>query len=435
MKISIKKSILVFLAVASLLVASIYQNFVKKQDTLSMLQQGNVAVVDFESLQGDYPSYLLLDAGGNSLGYGVVATASGYGGKLMALSIIDLAGTIQNVVLLDNSETLLYLNKVHQSGYLSDFIGMDVESDYTDLDMVTGATITSQAVLNSVRKGAVQIGNDQLGKSIQYQQQVSISWVEGLAAGLMVLAVIGSIRTLRKLRPWLLVGSVLVIGFILNSPLSSINLLDLFSGNFPIFVERSFWYVFVLGILLGTLLLGRNFYCSWLCPFGAVQEGLYKSMNLVKFSPSSKVKSFFRKLRWPVLWLAALLAILFNNHSMIAYEPFYVFFDSHGAVAQWMILLVVLFMSMLQLRFWCNGFCPTGLVLDEVAKVSRKVKKIDFNNLSSIPIGGKVKLVREVQMDTSWLAGLTNQDRIYAIASGAVILFIFISLIENIPLI
>lgn len=419
--------LLIVLAIASLIGASVYQHFAIEQDTLTMLREGEPAVAKYEALPGDYPSYRLLDDQENLLGYGVVASASGYGGKLVVLSIVDPEGYIENIVLLDNSETPLYLNKVTESDYFASLIGRDVERDYEEVDAVTGATITSQAILNSVRKGAAQIGNALLGRSIRFEQKPQLSWWEGGAVVLLGLAIVASGRTVRKLRPWLLAASVLLIGFMLNVPLTSGNLLDLLSGNWPVFVERPFWYLLVMGILLGTLLLGRNFYCTWLCPFGAVQEGLFKSLNLVKFTPSLNVRAFIRRLRWPVLWLAAFVSILMNTPSIVEYEPFYVLFDSNGSSMQWLILIVVILMSTLQLRYWCNGFCPTGLVLDGAAKLPRAIKKVDLRNLGAILSRGNIVAAGGSVRNTI----LGNQDRLYALTSLAVILLILLSIVGS----
>ncbi len=430
LEIKVKKTIIVVLAIGLLIAAGIYQYIKNGQDTLALLQQGEPAVAEFANVAGDYPSYRLLNDRGELLGYGVIATASGYGGKLYVLSVINPLGEITSVTLLEDSETPLYLHKVIDSGLIQKLTATQVDSGFSEIDMVTGATLTSEAIFNSVRKGAVQIGNDYLGKDIQIETGINFGGWDAAAAILIVGSAIASIRNIKGLRPWLLVGSVLLLGFYLNYSIAYRNFIDLLIGNVPVFIERPFWYILVPGIFLSTFFLGRNFYCSWLCPFGAVQEGLYKSLNLVKFSPSPKIKAAVRKARWPVLWLAALISILLNNPGIAGYEPFYVFFDSNGTTAQWIILIIVILMSTLQLRFWCNGFCPTGMLLNEVAALKRRLKKLNLKKADTFWVSSTNASVsfglQGIQSEMS------RQDKVYAFASMAVIILVVVSLIENV---
>jgi NosR/NirI family transcriptional regulator, nitrous oxide reductase regulator len=213
----------------------------------------------------------------------VITEASGYGGKLMMLSIVDEAGKIKDVALIKDFETPLYLNKVLQSGLLDKLKERSVQDQVIDLDGVSGATVTSKAVFTAIQKGTTQIGNGQLGMDIPYRNSLKVIWQDSVAVSLLVLAVACSVLNLKRLRPWLLVLAVLFIGFIMNYSLTFSNFVSIFSANLPVFIERPIWYVMVLGILCITLILGRNVYCTWLCPFGAAQEGIFKSLNLFSF--------------------------------------------------------------------------------------------------------------------------------------------------------
>jgi polyferredoxin len=168
----------------------------------------------------------------------------------------------------------------------------------------------------------------------------------------------------------------LFIGFLCNYSLTVGSYIGLLSGQLPVFSERPIWYVMVPGILVITLVWGRNFYCSWICPFGAVQEGLYHSLNLFQFSPSSAIKSRIARFRWPLAWLAAILAFIFNNGQIAAYEPFAVFFSASGNTAQWIMMIVIVLASIAQMRFWCGSFCPVGLILQLLACARRKARRL-----------------------------------------------------------
>ncbi|MGS0765382.1 4Fe-4S binding protein [Syntrophomonas curvata] len=218
--------------------------------------------------------------------------------------------------------------------------------------------------------------------TILLRHNINFNWKDIVVLGLVASAIFCAARNLRKLRPWVLVLSVSIAFIFYNYSLTYSNFVNLLTGQLPIFIERPIWYVLVLGIVVITSIWGRNFYCSWLCPFGAVQEGAYKSLNLYNFSPSHGIRNKAAKLRWPMLWLAAMLALIANNAGITGYEPFSVFFDGNGNRAQWIIMISVLVVSMAQLRFWCNYFCPVGTILNFLAQIKRRFRK---NRIESNP--------------------------------------------------
>jgi len=427
-----KNKVIVGLAVLSLLIAFIYQHAANKQDILGQIKQGEPAAAKFESLGGDYPSYKLWDVKGNFLGYGVIAGSSGYGGKLSVLTIIQETGKIKSVSLLENHETPLYLKKVLDSGMLGTLADKNIKNGVAGVDAVSGATITSEAIMASVQKGTVQIGNGQLGLKIPDSSKIDFGWKDLAVVGLMLLSILSAACNFRKYRPWLLILSVLFIGFLGNSSLTLGNFIGLLSGKLPVLTERPIWYILVPGILIITLVLEKNFYCSWLCPFGAVQEGIFHSLNLFQFSPSPAIKSKVGQIRWPMLWLAAMLALVFNNGQIAGYEPFSVFFNGSGNTAQWIITIIIVVVSIARIRFWCNSFCPVGLILNFLAQIKRKLKR---------------KGTAPEEQGTSSLCNqclnpdcagrkerLSKQDKVYVGVAIIVNLLILMALLQNIML-
>lgn len=376
MKKSIPKNVILVAPMVFLLfLAIVYQSLADNRDTLDLLQQGEPSAVRFEQIPGDYPSYRLWDSGDQFLGYGVIADASGYGGKIIVLTIVDETGIIKAVSIVEESETPLYLNKVLNSGFLERITGENIQTGISDVDMVSGATVSADAILTAVQKGTAHIGSEQLDMHIPPVDGFHLVWQDFATVVLLLLSVVCAVRGLNKMRPWLLVLAVLFIGFIMNYSLAYSNFISILAGNLPVFIERPIWYIMVIGILGLTLILGRNLYCRWMCPFGAVQEGIYRSLNLFAFNPSPELRAQVRKSRWPMLWLVAIIALLLNNPGIASYEPFSAFFDGSGNTAQWLIMLIVLLMSMAQMRFWCQFFCPVGTILDFTAGLRRKMQR------------------------------------------------------------
>lgn len=375
-------AILPFLACFLLLVTSVYQQISDKQDTLSLLQQGEPAATHYEELEGIYKTYGLYDQSEHLLSYGVIASASGYGGPITLLINVSQEGTLKNAVLVEDSETPLYLRKVLEAGYPGNLSGKTVTQPlaaHEDIDSVSGATRTTDGIMLAVEKGMFQVGKNQLGLTVPHLKTFHFQWQDGLVLLMLLVAILASARNMKKLRPWILVATVFVFGFMENSSLTIGNYMSIVALKMPAFSERPIWYVIVIGVFLVTLLWGRNFYCSWLCPFGAVQEGMYKALNLADYRPNPQLISGTRKSRWLFLWLAAMLALLFNNPGIASFEPFSVFFDGDGNTSQWVMMLLILLFSIFILRFWCRCFCPMGAFLDFTASCRRKGEQV-FRN-------------------------------------------------------
>lgn len=372
------KTVLIVAACLLLALTMIYQRLAAQDDTLQVLRHGNTDIASFERLNGKYPSYRIFNQNGVSLGYAVIAHASGYGGDISVLTILSEQGVIKEVQVLKNVETPLYFAKVINNGFLDklkDKKLTDLVQQAQQIDAISGATMTSDAILSSVLKGGAQVGSAQLGLPVQYAQEFELKWQDGVVALLLLAALLASAWRRNKLRPWIMVASVLVIGFWLNLSLSLANFTGLLAGNFPSILERPIWYLLVPGVLIATAVLGRNFYCTWLCPFGAVQEGTYKALNLVSYTPNSRLIRRFASWRWIFIWIAVMAALLFNNASIAGFEPFSVFFDASGNSAQWVIMGLVLLLSIAVMRIWCRCFCPVGTILDFLAGIRRKLKR------------------------------------------------------------
>ncbi|MFA5537545.1 MAG: 4Fe-4S binding protein, partial [Bacillota bacterium] len=296
-------------------------------------------------------------------------------------------------------------------------------------DGVSGATVTVEGILSAVQKGIIQVGNEQLGLDIPLVNSINLNRKDILVFVLVVFSIVCAAYNFKKIRPWLLVLSVIFIGFTLNYSITYSNYVGLLAGNLPVFIERPIWYVMVPGVLLVTLLFGRNFYCYWLCPFGAVQEGIFKSLNLYNFSPSREIKAKANKNRWPLLWLVAFVALIYNHSGVAGYEPFSVFFSGDGNKAQWAIMVIVLLVSMAQLRFWCRNFCPVGTILDFIAKLKRKIRRLasEHKDLAELSANSSCSLACGSDKDP-----LTKQDRFYVLLVSAVNILIILSLLQSI---
>jgi len=368
------------LAVAALVLLLALQNMGRQPDILEGLNQVLPGTTTYEKITGKHILYKAYrDAGTEKefLGYGAVAGAAGYAGPITVLVGISPEAEITDTVVMENFETPLFWQKVMAHDYLSIFQGMPVTARIVpqeDVDVVAGATYSTAGIANAVRKAAHWTGESEWGmQAAEEGQTVLTPKVLGLAV-LYLLVFLAIRRKSARLRILTLGLGVVFLGFWQKYPLTFANFTTLFSGNVPAFYENAFWHLLVVGVLLGVLLSGRNFYCSHICPFGAVQEGINKLAGF-QVQPPREQARIARRLRLPLAWAAFLIALLFHNHSIASFETFSTLFQLQGNQGQWFLMPFVLFVGVFIYRFWCRFFCPVGAVLDLAATLKRRVLK------------------------------------------------------------
>lgn len=140
------------------------------------------------------------------------------------------------------------------------------------------------------------------------------------------------------------------------------------------------------GVLAVSLVAGRAF-CGWMCPVGAVQEGL---ANLARrlggemhHIPGKRTKTRFptrlpEAFDRPLRWAKYLILLLVIGASTFAlYPPLHglcparaVFSFKLTTGLLWSVLITFLITSLLVERFWCKYLCPLGAVLALFNKIS-----------------------------------------------------------------
>ncbi|MDO4798307.1 MAG: FMN-binding protein [Coriobacteriales bacterium] len=90
------------------------------------------------------------DASNKTIGYVVVAQGKGYGGQVPLVVAFDAEGTVLDLVAMDNDETPGLGSKACDPTYLDQYVGKSAhELGEGDVDLISGATITSKAVLSA----------------------------------------------------------------------------------------------------------------------------------------------------------------------------------------------------------------------------------------------------------------------------------------------
>jgi electron transport complex protein RnfG len=127
-----------------------------------------------ETLKGIFPKasfyvfeediYSIYDNGRREIGYAFYAEGWGYGGKMVILVGLEDKETIKGINVVSNYETPSYWDLVVDSNFFDQFIGLRIEDCYLkryggddgQVDGITGATLSSQSVVDIVRETALE---------------------------------------------------------------------------------------------------------------------------------------------------------------------------------------------------------------------------------------------------------------------------------------
>ncbi len=380
---------LVLLAVLSLVATGVYAQVSSRSDVESeildvkpYLPAALPQAAGFELLDNapDDVSYLYvgLNNNGNPVGYVTANEANGYYGGMIIVVGWSLDGTILTLAVPEHHEPRI--QPMYDREFLNQYIGRQYSEPLelkTDIDAATGATFSSRGVARGVQQGrelvAQQLDNPYLASS------GSVSF--GLAE-ILLLVGLGSVVTLRLVprlkkfrwtRYFTLAFGLAVLGIWLVRPLSLIDFTIWAGGVAPSWQSNLFLYILVFGVIVLALVFAKNFYCFWLCPFAAVQEGVH-FIGGGRVTATSPWQQALRNTRYGLLWLALLLALLFQAPEVVSFEPWDTLFSLEGSAAQWLLVAVTLIAALFVYDFFCHYLCPVGAVMDIILKVRRRFK-------------------------------------------------------------
>lgn len=312
---------------------------------------------------------------GEVLGYFDRQSAMGYAGPIDIIVFIGKDGTLKDLSVVKQIETPSFFNKVISEGFVKRLIDKKANSAFElgqDLDTVAHATYTSRAIAEAVRKASHNIAVTQLHMEVPKTASFKLPLEDYLILALLLAVLIFQKFKWSKLRYITLPLGFLLIGYWQKSLLSLGNFSSVFAGNIP-WANVPFWLVLLLGVLLLILFTGRNPYCFWICPYGALSEllGAFGKFGRLNYKPCERSVKKFKDLRLLLAWGALVFAFLMKNPSISSYEIFAPLFALEGTPVQWLLLPIMLFAGVFIFRFWCRFFCPVGGILDFVVKCRR----------------------------------------------------------------
>lgn len=373
------------------LAALLYNSLIREQliDYDALIRQSLVDVQTIERVLGTKPLYVIDTSDGRY--YAVVDSASGYQSQVETLSIADEGGRLAAVLITKENETPIFFRRLYEHGFFDGFKGLSAKepiyfagapgySGYlgnvpTDnyIDAVSGSTISTHAVTEAVNKGTLTISRMYFSNAWNNPYDLPEINSNTLAVVLVfLLALLGSfIKIMGRLRLGFLVVSIALLGFTANQFVTLPMLHSVSQLQIP-WVTNIKWYVLLVGSLAVILFTGKNIYCGWICPFGALQEVLNRLAGFKPLTASPPLLAILRLAGPTLLWLAIMLGTGLNNYGTLDYQPFGAMFLFRGSWVQWLILPVLLIMSLFYRRFYCQFFCPVGFLYNLLTRWRNK---------------------------------------------------------------
>jgi len=282
---------------------------------------------------------------------------------------------ISKIVVLPNNETGDYVEAIYSNKFIGRWQGISLEDALQlQVDVVSGATHTSKAVIAGVRHTASHVLN--ADASVVAETSLWSTIKDILLLVMLLLSLMMAYKKGRaKYRSVYLMLVLLIMGLILNNVLST-RLLNgwLLEG----FMWRANWQSMLVFILAVTLsLIGKSkFYCNYLCPMGALQE----LTNKISPYKKRKLPTVFMGISLREIYLTLIAGALLTGFTPeLAYlEPF-MFFSFH-IIGIGLILfgVAVIVLSLFYSQPWC-AVCPTGCLMDTLPY--NKIKNVESKHI------------------------------------------------------
>lgn len=323
--------------------------------------------VTFEKI-GEDCVFDVSDASGNMLGRVLYAkpdetSVAGFGGNLRVVVGISPDGKIAGIQLGENYESYGFIERVKSEGFFKKWNGLSVEeAAKADVDTVSGATMSTTAIKSMV---ALNLSKYSSTKIAETSEDSASLWLKIAVFVILAYSLFAFFlpQKTAKFRIFHLIALAAVLGFIGGSALSMESFKNwLISGNIALVPA----VILALAMII-TIIFGKNFYCNFLCPFGAMQELLGKIPLPKKSFPPKFMKgvSVFKVVLLIVIYVLMILKVV---EDFTVFEPFSAFKFEAAALPSLAIAALFLIISLFVNRPWCRFFCPTGTLLSMSAK-------------------------------------------------------------------
>lgn len=298
----------------------------------------------------------------------------GFGGRINLAVFIDYAGELVDFHIIRSNETPAYLEMLEKWQERLKKRNLLWPEPFADVDAVTGATVSSEAVLASLRTSARTFAAGVLGWNVQAPRSQELHKAGYLPAPGVVYLLSALVLTLVVIWHGRFWSRLAVLGFnlaaggiILNAQYSSEQIATILSLHSPA-LGLSAPFLLAVGIPLVVLFFG-NIYCGYICPFGAAQEliGYLVPARFKRRLPRSEMRGA-RFIKYVILFVLLMALFFSGDKRALSADPLISVFSlslSMHELQAWLVAIIgiVLVGSIFYTRFWCRYLCPVGAFL------------------------------------------------------------------------
>lgn len=316
---------------------------------------------------------------GEQIGFLGIESEKGYQSPIKMAVLINNSSQIINVKVVDQDETPSFFLRIANSMFFNQFQDKSISDGFKineNVDAVSRATISSNAITKAIHKSVDFVGAEYLSTDVaNVYRGFNFGTVDLAIIMMFILVLIANKLNNKKLRMLILFYSIIILGFKFSTFVTLSSFFQIFTLNFPSLADNLRWYLLVIGSILLVGLSGKNLYCSYICPFGAIQELDFKIAK-VPFNISSNVKKRLSLIPYILAYISLVLVLTTENIGALSYEPFSLLFSGSGLDILWVLIFVVLFAGLGILRPYCKFGCPVGIIFRALAKVKRMGVKL-----------------------------------------------------------
>ncbi|MCJ7729147.1 MAG: 4Fe-4S binding protein, partial [Sedimentisphaerales bacterium] len=298
----------------------------------------------------------------------------GFGGKINIAVFADANGKLLDFHVIRSNETPAYLDMLTNWFPSLKSCPIFAAQPFANVDAVTGATVSSKAILEALAESGSVFATQVLGQTRIPKTTSANRWLPDsqgtylLIAFLLTLFVIylGDFWT----RLFVLILNIIIGGVLLNAQFSTEQIASLLSLAIPL-VAPTGVFILTIGAPLLAILFG-NIYCGYLCPFGAFQE-LVGYLLPARFKPTVSIEQMrnARFVKFIILFVIITAFFLSRNHDALSVDPLIKAFSfKHPGRLLPVVVAVAFVGSLFYSRFWCRYLCPAGAFLSLFNKVA-----------------------------------------------------------------
>lgn len=319
----------------------------------------------------------VFDANKNLIGKVIFTDSSvveqGYGGPVHFLIGIDLQGKIRGVVLTDQDESPDRIIRIREEGFLKLWNDLSVPQALAKkVDTISGATQTTGAIIRAFQKRLAFVSKNELRlRALASSPKDMAKDILLIAALLFSLFVFFRWQNAPHWNLAALAINIIILGFVSAEMLS----LARFEGWIKngIFILDPALMIALAAVLI-SVFMNKNFYCTLVCPFGALQNlaGHLNKKNKPLPYKISRVFYWAGLVYFSLIIGVIITGVAFNG---AAVEPFAAFSIAKISFLSGSLFLIFLAAAFFWPRPWCNFFCPTGKILGGFLKKNDAIKK------------------------------------------------------------